>query len=115
MKSENELTKKANDVLFCDTDLLTTATYSRLYFDNFCDPMIDEYSKKNKYDLYLLLDVDVPWVHDDLRDRPNDRKLFFENFKQALIKHHKPFKLISGNYGERLKKSINFVNEIIVK
>ena len=115
MKSENELTKKANDVLFCDTDLLTTATYSRLYFDNFCDPIIDEYSKKNKYDLYLLLDVDVPWVHDDLRDRPNDRKLFFENFKQALIKHHKPFKLISGNYGERLKKSINFVNEIIVK
>ena len=115
MKSENELTKKANDVLFCDTDLLTTATYSRLYFDNFCDPIIDEYSKKNKYDLYLLLDVDVPWVHDDLRDRPNDRKLFFENFKQALIKNHKPFKLISGNYGERLKKSINFVNEIIVK
>ena len=71
--------------------------------------------KKNKYDLYLLLDVDVPWVNDDLRDRPNDRKLFFENFKQALIKNHKPFKLISGDYGERLKKSINFVNEIIVK
>ena len=115
MNSENKLSNKANRILFCDTDLLTTATYSRLYFDNFCDPLIDKYSKKNKYDLYLLLDVDVPWVQDDLRDRPNDRKLFFENFKQALIKHHKPFKLISGNYGERLKKSINFVNEIIVK
>ena len=115
MSSENELIKKANGVLFCDTDLLTTATYSRLYFDNFCDPIINKYSKKNKYDLYLLLDIDVPWVQDDLRDRPNDRKLFFENFKQALIKNHKPFKLISGNYSERLKKSINIVDEILIR
>ena len=30
MNSENILSKKANRILFCDTDLLTTATYSRL-------------------------------------------------------------------------------------
>ena len=36
MNSENILSKKANRILFCDTDLLTTATYSRLYFNNFC-------------------------------------------------------------------------------
>lgn len=115
MRLENELIKKANEVLFCDTDLLTTATYSRLYFDNFCDPIINKYSKKNKYDLYLLLDIDVPWVQDDLRDRPNERRLFYENFKQTLINNNKPFKLISGNYEERLKKSISFVNEILAK
>ena len=73
------------------------------------------YSKKNKYDLYLLLDIDIPWVKDDLRDRPNDRKLFFDNFKETLIKNHKPFKLISGNLEERLKKSINFVDEILLR
>ena len=115
MNSENILSKKANRILFCDTDLLTTATYSRLYFNNFCDPLIDKYSKKNKYDLYLLLDIDIPWVNDDLRDRPNDRKLFLENFKEALIKNHKPYKLISGNLEERLKKSINFVDEILLR
>ena len=115
MNSENILSKKANRILFCDTDLLTTATYSRLYFNNFCDPVIDKYSKENKYDLYLLLDIDIPWVKDDLRDRPNDRKLFLEKFKEALIKNHKPFKLISGNYSERLKKSINIVDEILIR
>ena len=115
MNSENILSKKANRILFCDTDLLTTATYSRLYFNNFCDPLIDKYSKKNKYDLYLLLDIDIPWVNDDLRDRPNDRKLFLENFKEALIKNHKPFKLISGNFKQRLKKSINFVDDILLR
>ena len=93
---------------------LTTATYSRLYFNNFCDPLIDKYSKKNKYDLYLLLDIDIPWVKDGLRDRPNDRKLFLENFKEALIKNKKTFKLISGNFKERLKKSINFVDDILL-
>ena len=65
--------------------------------------------------MYLLLDIDIPWVKDDLRDRPNDRKLFLENFKEALIKNHKPFKLISGNFKERLKKSINFVDDILLR
>ena len=85
MNSENILSKKANRILFCDTDLLTTATYSRLYFNNFCDPLIDKYSKKNKYDLYLLLDIDIPWVKDDLRDRPNARKLFFDEYLWMVL------------------------------
>ena len=115
MNSENILSKKANRILFCDTDLLTTAVYSRLYFNNFCDPVIDKYSKENKYDLYLLLDIDIPWVKDDLRDRPNEREMFFKNFKKVLVKNHKPYKLISGNLEERLKKSINFVDEILLR
>ena len=86
-----------------------------MYFDNFCDPLIDKYSKKNKYDLYLLLDIDIPWVKDDLRDRPNEREMFFKNFKKVLVKNHKPYKLISGNLEERLKKSINFVDEILLR
>ena len=76
--------------------------------------LIDNIFKKNKYDLYLF-DIDIPWVNDDLRDRPNDRKLFLENFKETLIKNHKPFKLISGNFNERLKKYINFVDDILLR
>ena len=63
------ISKKTDKIVFCDTDLLTTATYSKLYFNNYCDPLLDKYSKLNYYDLYLLMDIDIPWVKDDLRDR----------------------------------------------
>ena len=61
------------------------------------------------------LDIDIPWVKDDLRDRPNEREMFFKNFKEVLVKNHKSYKLISGNLEERLKKSINFVDEILLR
>ena len=40
---------------------------------------------------------------------------FLKILKEALIKNHKPFKLISGNFKERLKKSINFVDDILLR
>ena len=53
--------------------ILTTKIYSEIYFDK-CDPLINKYALKNKYDIYLLMDVDIPWIKDDLRDKPNERK-----------------------------------------
>ena len=113
MNSENILSKKANRILFCDTDLLTTATYSRLYFNNFCDPVIDKYSKENKYDLYLLLDIDIPWVKDDLRDRPNERDIFFNSFKMALEMNNKNYFTVSGSFQKRKQKAIELVNNLL--
>ena len=113
LKSENKLSKIANKILFCDTNILVTKIWSETHFDGYCDPFLNKISNNTNYDLYILTDIDIPWEKDDLRDRPNDRKLFFDNFKETLIKNHKPFKLISGNLKERLKKSINFVDEIL--
>jgi len=109
--NENKMSEKANKILFCDTDLLTTATYSRLYFNGYCDPDLDKASKNNFYDLYILMDVDIEWIKDDLRDRPNERINFFNAFKSALIVNNKKYVIISGNFEKRKKTSIEFVDD----
>ena len=113
IKNENIMSKKANRVLFCDTDLLTTAVYSRLYFNGFCDAELDKFSKHNYYDLYLLMDIDIEWVKDDLRDRPNERAELFNVFKNALIENNKNYMIVSGNFEKRKQTSINFIDNFL--
>lgn len=113
IKNENIMSKKANRILFCDTDLLTTAVYSRLYFNGFCDAKLDKFSKHNYYDLYLLMDIDIEWVKDDLRDRPNERAELFNVFKDALIENNKNYMIVSGNFEKRKKISIEIVNNFL--
>ena len=113
INNENIISKKTDKILFCDTDLLTTATYSKLYFNNYCDPLLDKYSKLNYYDLYLLMDIDIPWVKDDLRDRPNERDMFFNSFKMALEMNNKNYFTVSGSFQKRKQKAIELVNNLL--
>ncbi|MGB0259806.1 MAG: AAA family ATPase [Flavobacteriaceae bacterium] len=109
MHSENQKAAQANNILFCDTDLLVTQTYSEIYFEGQCPPIIREYVQKNTYDLYLLMSTDLPWIADDLRDRPNDRSHMFERFQQSLIDHNKPYVIISGDGDTRFKMAIDAI------
>ena len=113
IRNENIMSRKANKILFCDTDLLTTATYSKLYFDGYCDPFLEKYSKYNHYDLYLLMDIDTEWIKDDLRDRPDDRLIFFNAFKKSLEDNNKKYITISGNYEKRKEMAIDLINNLL--
>lgn len=113
MALENDLTKKANQVLICDTDLLVTKVYSEAYFEGYCDPLLHTYALKNTYDLYLLTNIDVPWVKDDLRDRPNERQLMFDLFKTALSKYQRTFINLEGNQEKRLKTAVSTIDKLL--
>ena len=75
--------------------------------------MLDKYSKLNYYDLYLLMDIDIPWVKDDLRDRPNERDIFFNSFKMALEMNNKNYFTVSGSFQKRKQKAIELVNNLL--
>ena len=59
------------------------------------------------------MDIDIPWVKDDLRDRPNDRKVFFNTFKKALETNNKNYFTISGSYQKRKQKAIELINNLL--
>ncbi|MEO9070445.1 MAG: AAA family ATPase, partial [Ginsengibacter sp.] len=63
-------------------------------------------------DLYLLCDVDLPWVEDPLREYPDQetRKKLFLFYKELMINQSTPWHIISGDYEERLKKAIQFID-----
>jgi nicotinamide riboside kinase len=109
---ENDALNKANNILFCDTNLLVTKVFSDIYYNN-CDGALERAAKKHKYDLIFLTDVDVPWQADDLRDKPNDRENTIAIFEKALIDFQKPYIKLSGNQEERLEKATQIINNFL--
>lgn len=107
-------TRIANKVLFCDTDVITTQIYSQHYLQHIPE-ILFELEAQIKYDLYFLLDIDVAWVEDDLRDMGDRRKEMYAIFKNELDKRSIPYIEIKGNYEERelmvkriIEKMFNF-------
>lgn len=115
MKLENNLAKKADRLLICDTDLLETKVYSEEYYGGYVDPLLDKAAKKNKYDLYLLTNIDTPWEADDLRDRPDQREEMFVAFETALKKYKKNYIVLSGSKTKRLRDARKAIDEILKK
>ncbi|WP_350286428.1 DUF4301 family protein [uncultured Croceitalea sp.] len=112
MRLENQMSKQANELLFCDTDLLETKVYSEAYYIGHCDPVLEKYALENSYDLYLLTNIDTPWEADDLRDKPNERAKMFAYFKGTLKKYHKKFITLNGDKETRLKTAIAHIEKL---
>ena len=113
MQLENSLAQKATEILICDTDLLETKVYSEAYYRGICDPILEKYALQNKYDLYLLTYIDIPWEKDDLRDKPQEREQMFSYFKNTLEKHKRNFVILRGNKEARLKAAISHIDKLL--
>ena len=111
IQQENEALAKANQYLFCDTNLLVTKVFSELYYGS-CDPILATAAQNHNYDLVFLTDVDFPWEKDDLRDKPENRQETLAVYEQALKENNKPYIKISGNKEERLTKAIQIIKDL---
>lgn len=92
--------ERAHDLLLLDTDLLSTAVYADHYYGG-CPEWITEAVRARRADLYLLLDIDVPWTPDPQRDRPHDRATMHALFRNALEIRGFRFEEIRGGWRER--------------
>ena len=108
---ENAALQNANQFLFCDTSLIVTKIFSEIYY-NFCDATLDKAARKHKYDLFFLMDIDVPSKKDNLKGLPENRVATFSIFKQALIDSKKPFIILSGDEKTRLDKAIKITKDL---
>ncbi|MCK5824398.1 MAG: ATP-binding protein [Ichthyobacteriaceae bacterium] len=109
---EKKQIKKANKIMFCDTDAIQTLIYSDLYYAKH-QPEIINYINNNKAHLYLLLYPDVAWEPDPLRDKPNQRLKVFQNLENKLIDFNVNYKIINGSLNSRLSKSIKAISTYI--
>lgn len=114
MASEEALAEQANKVLFSDTDALTTTIWSKALFDK-CPEWLYELVENRHYDLYLLMDTDVPWIDDNQRfyKEKEQRKWFMNLCKEGLEKYDRKYIVISGNWEERFRKAVKEVKKII--
>ncbi|MBL7700872.1 MAG: ATP-binding protein [Ferruginibacter sp.] len=93
--------------LFIDTDMYVMKVWCEFVFDK-CHHWILNRIVERKYDLYLLCNIDLPWVKDELREYPDleNRQKLYHYYKDIMINQNVPWIEISGTYEERLKKAI---------
>lgn len=106
---EKQAEKGAKELLFCDTELIVTKIWEQYKYQT-CHPWILDQIKKNRYDLYLLCDVDLPWEPDPLREHPDKREFFFNWFRKELEDYGFPYRIIGGQKGERLANAIHAID-----
>lgn len=111
--NENQIAEKANDLLFCDTELIVTKIWSEHKF-GICPGWILDNIKNHKYDLYLLCNVDLDWEPDPQREHPNLRQYFFDIYKLELEKRDCNFGIVSGKGDERLQNAIKLINNLLI-
>lgn len=112
LKMEDELLPKANKLLICDTNLHVIKVWSNAKYGN-CDRRILENIANRKYDMYLLTDIDTIWEDDPLREHPEpeERKYFYNLYKDIVQNSNLPWAEISGVHEERLKKSLSVIKQ----
>lgn len=97
---EDEHAALASQLLIQDTDLLSTMVYSRHYFGA-CVPWIQKAARDRRPDLYLLMDIDVPWVRDGVRDRETRREEMQQLFRDAVAASGSLHAVIRGSWARR--------------
>jgi len=109
VQMEREDSVKESHLIILDTDLLSTVVYSRHHFGA-VPQWVQTKAAERLADLYLLLDVDVPWIWDPVRDSGETRLELHEDFRSALGEFGARYELISGTWEERLRRSIEVID-----
>ena len=108
---ESILALTETEFLICDTTFLTVKIWSDEILGETPAVVLDAL-KAHTYDFYVLLDIDLPWQEDPLRDFPHLREHFMNIW-------HRELKALGANYvvvggiENRLQNVIDAVNEFL--
>ena len=113
LELEKSLEAEANEILICDTTFITVKIWSDYTFGESPQEVVDELPK-HPYDFYLLMDIDLPWEHDPLRDFPHLRQYFMDVWHKELKALSANYEVISGDGDERLRNAICAIDQFLV-
>ncbi|HYK76018.1 MAG TPA: ATP-binding protein [Daejeonella sp.] len=112
LELEKQLAPQANKLLICDTTFITVKIWSEHMFGKAPQEVLDKLPD-HFYDLYLLMDIDLPWEEDPLRDFPHLREHFLEIWHQELQMLQARYVVISGTEQQRLQNAIDAVDSFL--
>ncbi|MBK8153149.1 MAG: ATP-binding protein [Saprospiraceae bacterium] len=91
--------------LILDTDLLNILVWSELKYGK-VSSKIEACYRKQPPTHHLLLQADLPWEFDSLRENPFDRAEIFKYFIKTLQFRQLPFTIIEGFGAKRINQCI---------
>ncbi|MFK3889996.1 AAA family ATPase [Sphingomonas sp. NPDC079357] len=106
-KARNAVASGASPVIL-DTDPLMSAVWADMMFGR-RDPWFDQW--RGTADLYLLFDIDLPWVEDGTRmfGSQRERRRFFDLSRRELERRGVPWVLIQGQGSRRYLNALTAI------
>jgi HTH-type transcriptional repressor of NAD biosynthesis genes len=98
----------ANKLLFVDTDVTITKSYSQYLFKQVLQ-VPNWIEDANKMDLYFYLETDCDFVQDGTRLEKEEREVLNEFHKNEFKKQSKQLHFINGNWDERFKQCVKII------
>ena len=112
ISAEDNGVRRATSLLILDTDLVSTMVYAAHYYGS-CPPWIEQAARERLADLYLVADIDVPWVPDGVRDRPHLREHIHDLFVRTIAALGSRSVTIRGSWDDRRAQAIRAVERLL--
>lgn len=93
--------------LFCDTGPEVVYVWSEYKYGR-VSPQIEQLTSNTRYHLTLLMDVDLPWQPDPLRETPDpgQRRHLLQRYQTLLTRLGRRWTLISGSGSARQQAAL---------
>lgn len=108
---EDTLAGQSGGLLICDTDAFATSVWHKRYLGSASKEVEAEINRRKPL-LYLLTDVDIPFVQDGTRDGEKIRNWMHQTFIKKLRDTKRKFIIVSGSKKDRLAIAISAINSI---
>jgi HTH-type transcriptional regulator, transcriptional repressor of NAD biosynthesis genes len=109
LAAERTLARRANRVLFLDTDVLAVQFWSERRF-GLCPEWVCQEAQRRQYDLYLVMDVDGPSVGE-----PQQRQAHLQRCLDTLEARGMDYVRLSGSWEQRFEKAVAEVDDLLRK
>lgn len=110
---ESVLATAETDFIICDTTFITVKIWSDAMLGETPQIVLDGL-KTRSYDLYLLLDIDLPWEEDPLRDFPNQREHFMDVWHKELKALNAKYRVIGG-ITDRFQNAVQAIDKFLAQ
>ncbi|MCY1517387.1 nicotinamide-nucleotide adenylyltransferase [compost metagenome] len=99
------------DFIICDTTFLTVKIWSDEMLGKTPQIVLDTLITR-PYDFYVLLDIDLPWEEDPLRDFPHQREHFMKIWHEELQVLNADYVVVGGLH-DRLPNAIKVIDSFL--
>jgi len=112
LEEEDRKQEMERKLLLCDTNLVVIKIWSEFIYGK-CDPKIIRELKRRKYDLYLLMNIDFPWMPDPQREHPHKRRELFDIYENELKNLGVEYRIIGGKSRERTRNAVEAIDNLV--
>ena len=109
---EDEAARRANGILFCDTDALATALWHEHYMGG-PSPETVALAWSRRYDLTFLTATDIPWEDDGTRNSDAVRQRMHVRFEEELRRRPEPIVELRGSLEERTRTAVEAIDRVL--